>query len=195
MILSKSSNIWRLERAERMAVLIDAAPYFGALRQTLIKARSSVFIIGWDLDSRTRLVDETGRPSDNYPETFVHFLTALLEERPELLVRLLVWDSSVLYAFEREAFPSLSLGLRTPPGIRYCLDDYLPAGASHHQKIVVVDDAVAFCGGLDITIRRWDTPEHRPGDPLRVDPSGSSYRPFHDLQAVVAVAHWLCQFE
>jgi hypothetical protein len=28
-----------LERAERAAVLIDAARYFGALRETLIKAR------------------------------------------------------------------------------------------------------------------------------------------------------------
>ena len=178
-------NIWRLERAERVAVLIDAARYFGALRETLLKAQSSVFIIGWDLDSRTRLVDETAPPRDPYPETFVHFLTALVRERPQLFVHLLVWDYSMLYALEREPFPFVSLGLRTPPRIRLCFDDNLPAGASHHQKLVVVDDAVAFCGGLDITIRRWDTTEHRPNEPRRIDPTGASYLPFHDLQAIV----------
>jgi phosphatidylserine/phosphatidylglycerophosphate/cardiolipin synthase-like enzyme/uncharacterized membrane protein YdjX (TVP38/TMEM64 family) len=184
-ILRPHRNIWRLERAHRAAVLIDAGRYFGALREALIQARSNVFIVGWDLDSRTRLVGESGVPGDGYPETFIAFLTALVNERPSLTVYLLVWDYSVLYALEREPFPTLSLGWRAPRRIRYCLDDDLPAGASHHQKLVVVDDAVAFCGGLDVTIRRWDTREHRLDDPRRVDPSGSPYPPFHDVQAVV----------
>jgi hypothetical protein len=54
MILSAGRNIWRRPRARRVALLIDAANYFGALREALLKARSSVFVIGWDLDSRTR---------------------------------------------------------------------------------------------------------------------------------------------
>ena len=128
MILAPNRNIWRLERAERAAILIDAARYFGALREALIKARSSVFVIGWDLDSRTRLVGESGPPPDHYPETFVEFLSALVQERPQLLVHLLVWDYSILYALEREPFPTMSLGWRTPPRIRYCLDDDLPPG-------------------------------------------------------------------
>jgi phosphatidylserine/phosphatidylglycerophosphate/cardiolipin synthase-like enzyme/uncharacterized membrane protein YdjX (TVP38/TMEM64 family) len=177
--------VWRLERAERAAVLIDAASYYGALREALIKARSSVFIVGWDLDSRTRLVGESGRPVDGYPDTLASFLSALVCERPRLVVHLLVWDHSMLYALEREPFATVSLGWRTPSRIRYCLDDDLPVGASHHQKLVVVDDAVAFCGGLDLTIRRWDTPDHRLDDPRRVDPSGARYQPFHDVQAVV----------
>jgi phospholipase D1/2 len=72
-----------------------------------------------------------------------------------------------------------------PRRIRYCLDDDLPPGASHHQKIVVIDDAVAFVGGIDVTIRRWDTSAHRLVDPRRVDPAGTAYRPFHDVQAMV----------
>src|SRR3954467_11358589 len=92
---------------------------------------------------------------------------------------------SVLYSLERELFPIVALGWLTPRRIRFCLDEDLPAGASHHQKIVVVDDAVAFCGGLDVTTRRWDTAEHRLDDARRVDPAGLPYRPFHDVQAVI----------
>ena len=184
-ILAPNRNIWRLEGSRRAAVLIDGANYFGALREALLQARSTVFIIGWDLDSRTRLVGESGRANDGYPEGFVDLLTALVNERPQLTVHLLVWDHSVLYALERELFPIVALGWLTPRRIRFCLDEDLPAGASHHQKIVVVDDAVAFCGGLDVTIRRWDTTKHRLDDVRRVDPAGVPYRPFHDVQAVV----------
>lgn len=32
---------------------------------------------------------------------------------------------------------------------------------AHHEKLVVVDQAVAFLGGLDLAYGRWDTPEYR----------------------------------
>ena len=71
----------------------------------------------------------------------------------------------MLYALEREPFPSLKLGWNTPARVRFQLDNALPLGASHHQKIVVVDDALAFSGELDLTIRRWDTCRRQPRQP------------------------------
>ncbi|MDY6901599.1 MAG: AAA family ATPase, partial [Cyanobacteriota bacterium] len=41
---------------------------------------------------------------------------------------------------------------------RFVMDDEHPIGASQHQKIVVIDDTVAFSGGIDLTEKRWDTP-------------------------------------
>jgi phosphatidylserine/phosphatidylglycerophosphate/cardiolipin synthase-like enzyme/uncharacterized membrane protein YdjX (TVP38/TMEM64 family) len=183
-VLIPHRNVWRIERAERAAFLADAT-YFSALRESLIKAQSTVFILGWDLDGRTRLVGESGSADDGYPEIFADFLNALVTERPQLKIYLLVWDYSLLYAAEREPFPAFSMHWRMPRGIRYCLDDHLPVGASHHQKIVVVDDAIAFSGGQDLTIRRWDSSEHRVGDRRRIDPAGAPYAPYHDVQAVV----------
>ena len=119
------------------------------------------------------------------PETFAEFLTALVEERPQLDVRLLLWDFSLLYATERDPFPTMSLRWNTPHNIRFCLDDCVPIGSSQHQKLLVIDDTIAFSGGLDLTIRRWDTSSHRPNDPLRVDPNGEAYEPFHDVQMLV----------
>jgi phospholipase D1/2 len=184
-LIRPGHNAWRRVRASRAAVLIDAGHYFRAVREALLNARSTAFIIGWDLDSRTRLVGEDGRADDGFPEGFIDFLNAIVKRRPELLIHVLVWDYSILYANERGLFPVASLHWRTPKQVRFCLDDDLPFGASQHQKIVVVDDAVAFSGGLDLTIRRWDTREHRLSDPRRVDPAGVPYRPFHDVQAMV----------
>ena len=184
-LIRPGHNAWRRERAGRAAVLIDAGRYFGAVREALLNARSTVFIIGWDLDSRTRLVGEDCRADDGFPEGLIDFLTAIVKRRPELLIHVLVWDYSILYAIERELFPTASLRWGTPRHIRFCLDDDLPLGASQHQKIVVIDDAVAFSGGLDLTTRRWDTREHRLDDPAPRRLAGVPYAPFHDVQAMV----------
>jgi len=65
--------------------------------------------------------------------------------------------------------------------IHFALDGHHPFGACHHQKIVTVDDGFAFCGGIDATENRWDTSEHLPGDPRRVDKHGALLPPWHDV--------------
>ena len=42
-------NCWRIERAERVAFLVDGEEYFGAVRAALAKAQRSFFILGWDI--------------------------------------------------------------------------------------------------------------------------------------------------
>lgn len=184
-VLRPGRNVWRIERADRAAVLVDAAAYFGALRSAMRQARHRILIVGWDIDSRTPLVGPEGEPRDGLPATLGDFLCALVRERPELSVKLLLWNYSLYYALEREPLPLLALQWSTPPQIELCLDDEIPVGSSHHQKIVVIDDAVAFVGGLDLTVRRWDTADHLPANPLRVDPAGVPYPPFHDVQMMV----------
>ncbi len=178
-------NVWRVEQAHRAAMLVDAATYFGAVRSAMIKAQRSILVAGWDLHAQTRLVGPSGEADDGYPATLAEFLSALVTERPHLDISLLLWDFPVLYAAERDPFPTYSLSWTTPPQIRFCLDDCVPLGSSQHQKIVVVDDKVAFSGGLDITIRRWDTGAHAIDEAHRVDPDGKPYKPFHDVQMMV----------
>ncbi len=178
-------NAWRVARADRAAVLIDAAVYFGTLRKALLQARHSIYIIGWDVDSRTPLVGPPGEPEDGFPRELGPFLTALVERRPELKVNILLWDYSLFFTSEREAMPSFALRWKTPSQIDLCLDDAIPLGSSHHQKIVVLDETLVFSGGLDLTIRRWDTCDHDPASPYRIDPTGKPYRCFHDVQMMV----------
>lgn len=185
--LEPGRTCWRLARAERAAVLIDGDSYFGALRSAILKARHSIFILGWDIDSRARLCAAGAADADDpgAPDALGALLAHVVLRRPELQARLLLWNYSILYAGEREPLQSLTLGWATPPQIELRFDDALPFGASHHQKIVVIDDRIAFCGGMDVTSRRWDTSAHDPRNPDRVDPRGVAYRPFHDIQMVV----------
>jgi len=182
-ILRAGRNCWRTARARRVAFLVDGAAYFAAFRAAALRAERSIFIIGWDIDSRTPLVPED--PGDGLPRLLGDFLDALVRRRRSLSIYVLDWDFAMLYALEREPLPIYTLGWRTHRRLHFRLDDRHPVGASHHQKIVVIDDAVAFVGGIDLTIRRWDTPAHRPDEAHRVDPSGDPYPPFHDVQILV----------
>jgi phosphatidylserine/phosphatidylglycerophosphate/cardiolipin synthase-like enzyme/uncharacterized membrane protein YdjX (TVP38/TMEM64 family) len=184
-MLVPGRNCWRVERAQRLAFLVDAAAYFAAVRSAILQAKRSVLILGWDFDSRIRLVPEGA--GDGYPEELGEFLREVLRRRRELRVWILSWDFAMVFALDREWVPLYKLGWRTRfgPRLHFRLDDRHPPSGSHHQKVVVIDDAVAFVGGLDLTHGRWDTPEHRRDQPFRLDAQGRIARPNHDVQAIV----------
>ena len=182
-LLQPGHNCWRIERAHRFAMLVDADAYFRAVRAAIRNARHSVFILSWDIDSRTRLVPEGA--NDGYPEPLGDFLHAVVASRPGLRAYVLNWDFAMLYALEREWLPVYKLDWRTHKRLAFRMDGRHPIGGSHHQKVVVIDDSVAFVGGLDLTRARWDTPDHACDEPLRCDSDGKPHAPFHDVQAMV----------
>lgn len=188
-IALEGRNCWKRARAERASFVVDAAAYFKAFREAAKQARHSILIIGWDIDSRLRLLREEQGASqdiaaDGYPNQLGEFLNRLASEN-NIEIYILSWDFAMIYVFERELMPLFRLDWRASDRLHFRLDGNHPVGASHHQKIVVMDDAIAFSGGLDLTARRWDTTEHLPDDPRRTDPWGGYYHPFHDVQMAV----------
>lgn len=182
-LLQPGRNCWRIERARRLNMLVDADAYFRAVREAIRNAHHSIFILAWDFDSRVRLVPEGA--ADGFPEPLGDFLHTVVAARPDLHAYVLNWDFAMLYALEREWLPVYKMGMRTHRRLHFRMDARHPIGGSHHQKVVVVDDRVAFVGGLDLTRSRWDTPEHACDAPLRRDSDGKPHGPFHDVQALV----------
>jgi phosphatidylserine/phosphatidylglycerophosphate/cardiolipin synthase-like enzyme/uncharacterized membrane protein YdjX (TVP38/TMEM64 family) len=177
-------NCWRVAKSERAAFLVDGAAYFDAFRKAAMAARRSIAMVGWDFDSAVRLTPEA-TPADGLPATLLPFLNALCERNRRLSIHVLAWDFHVIYALEREPLPIIKFGWQSHRRVHFALDGEHPVGASHHQKIVVIDDAVAFVGGLDLTFVRWDTPAHDAGDARRLDGEGKITRPMHDVQMAV----------
>jgi phosphatidylserine/phosphatidylglycerophosphate/cardiolipin synthase-like enzyme len=173
-------NCWRLATARRVAFLIDAQSYFRALGDALEHAERSVFILGWDIHSRVSL-----DPHELPGRGIGALLAELVERKPELCVHVLDWDFSFLLIPTRELVPWLRLDRGAARRMMFRLDSRHPVGGCHHQKLVVIDDAVAFVGGIDLTANRWDTPEHRVDDARRTNPWGRSYAPYHDVQLAV----------
>lgn len=184
-LLEPGRSCWRIASAARGAFLVDGEAYFRALHDALGRAREQVIILAWDVDSRLELLqgDASGRAGASCLEDRLH---EVLDANQGLRVFLLDWDFSVIYALEREWMPVFRLPWARHRRLWFELDDQLPYGASHHQKVVVIDDAVAFCGGFDPTLARWDTTRHERNEPRRRTPAGVAYPPFHDVQALVA---------
>ncbi len=180
-LLNPGANCWRLERADRVGWLVGGRAYFRAVRQALLEAERHAVVLAWDLHSEVLLERDEENPDDGLPRKLGPFLNALLEARPNLEIHLLVWDFSMIYAAERE-WRLFSDAFRDPhPRLHLHYDDRLPMNASHHQKVIVVDDALAFAGGFDLSSWRWDSAKHRLHDERRTDPHGDPYQPYHDL--------------
>ncbi len=174
-ILKEGHNCWKTAATNRLAVLVDAAAFYKAFVDVAEQAKESILILAWDIDWRTKLIE-------NDDETFAQFLIRLVKKNKRLHIHILEWDFAMIYAAERGLMPMFGAGMPGHRRIHYEKDDKHPLAGSHHQKIVVIDDQIAFCGGLDITRQRWDTPEHIPNDSRRIDANNAPYSPFHDIQ-------------
>ncbi len=184
-ILKPGDNCWRIDHADQIAFLVDGADFFRAFREAVKRARRSVLIMAWDIDSRVKLIRED--ESDGLPVGLGDFLNAMVERNDQLEIHVLDWDFVMIFAPDREWLPLYKQNWNRHPRLHFCLDDRHPTGACHHQKIVVVDDQVAFAGGLDLTTGRWDTPEHLPCDPRRRDLETEPVpQPYHDIQMMVS---------
>ncbi|MFP4166607.1 MAG: VTT domain-containing protein [Opitutales bacterium] len=180
-ILRPGGNCWCVSRVERGAFAIDGANYYRAFREAVLQARRSVVILAWDISEGIELLREED-PRDGFPTELVDFLYAVLDAKPELEIYILLWDYSMVYLHEREWLPLTRWRREPHPRLIMEKDDAICMGASQHQKVVVVDGGFAFTGGLDLSVWRWDTTEHRAVDPRRQDPRGKPYRPYHDIQ-------------
>ena len=170
-------NCFRVGHARRVSLIIDGDAYFKAFVNSALRATRSIVIVGWDFHSRTQL----HHGLVGVPEMLGDFLNFLAKRRRRLDIRILTWDYPVLFAKGRELSPIYGLGWRPHRRVRLRYDDHYPVGASQHQKIVLIDGALAFCGGLDLTRSRWDTKDHTAGDHRRINEGDEShYAPFHD---------------
>ncbi len=184
-LLVAGETCWRVERADRYAVFVDAADYFAALKKALLGARRRVLLIGWDFDPRIRMDPRApGRARD---DRLGRVLEAAVRANPELEIGVLQWDLGMVYGLGRGLVPIVLLGRRTPDRLTFAVDTHHPVGGAHHQKIVVIDDCLAFAGGIDVTADRWDTTDHPDSSRPRARPrSHRDMGPWHDVTSLVS---------
>jgi phospholipase D1/2 len=183
-LFEEGRNCRRVAAAGRVAFVVDGDDYFRLFMEAAERARESIIVVAWDFNSNCCLDVECDAKDPR--AKLGEYLNDLARRRRGLHIHVLDWDFPMIYAKDREAPVKVRLGWGWKPHRRVHLefDNTHPPGGSHHQKIVVIDDAIAFCGGLDLTCQRWDTSAHAPGDPHRVV-ADQPYPPFHDLMIAV----------
>jgi phosphatidylserine/phosphatidylglycerophosphate/cardiolipin synthase-like enzyme len=125
-------------------ILVDGASALPRMAAALQEARSHVHLAGWHFSPEFALV-RNGEP------VVLRNLLAELAERID--VRVLVWAGAPLPLFRpsRRAVREMRRRLCAGNRIRCALDSRERPLHCHHEKIVVVDDRLAFVGGIDLT--------------------------------------------
>lgn len=184
-LLTPGQTCWRVARADRFACIVDAADYFKYVKAAMLRARHRIMLIGWDFDAR--MTFERGASTLPGPNQLGAFLYWMLWKRSALEVYLLKSNLRLLPAFDGIWFgltPVALVNQISSKRMHFAIDGAHPTGSVHHQKIVVIDDAVAFCGGIDLTAGRWDTRAHQHDSHGRRT-MGRSYGPRHDVAAAI----------
>lgn len=184
-LLTPGQTCWRVAHADRFACIIDAADYFTHVKAAMLRARHRIMLIGWDFDAR--MAFERGANTLPGPNQLGAFLFWMLWKRPALEVYALKSNLRLLPAFDGIWFgltPVAVVNQISSKRMHFATDGAHPTGSVHHQKIVVIDDAVAFCGGVDLTLDRWDTPAHKDESDGRRT-MGRRYGPRHEVAAAV----------
>jgi phosphatidylserine/phosphatidylglycerophosphate/cardiolipin synthase-like enzyme len=183
-LLHPGETCWRVETADRVALLVDSSAYFSAALSAMRRARRSIFLLGWGFDPRTRLrPDPSGE--EHGPDEIGNLLRRLSAERPELEIHILIWKSALPISASQHFFPHRAREWFEGTRINFALDASVPFGACHHQKVLVIDDRLAFCGGGDFGVDRWDSAAHLDADGRRIMPGGLEHAPRHEVMMMV----------
>ncbi|KAI8991905.1 hypothetical protein BDF20DRAFT_812470 [Mycotypha africana] len=143
---------------------IDGHNYCWAVSEAIERARECIYIEDWWLYLR--------RPPSKYPE---YRLDALLKRKADEGIKIYEVEMALTLdsRHTKDALQALSeniIVLRHP--------DHDIGGTffwSHHEKFVVVDNEIAFLGGIDLCFGRWDTNGHPLADFNGNDPESELF--------------------
>ena len=134
----------------------DGKWYFSDLCDELRKARSEVLITDWWMTPYF-LLKRPNKNEENHPDR----LDTVLKECGERGVKIFI----VLFREPLDLLCNDSYDCQLhleniSRNIRVRRHPIVPQPWSHHEKCVVIDQKVAFMGGLDICYGRWDNTDH-----------------------------------
>src|SRR5581483_8745605 len=178
---------------------VDGQETFKLMYDKIHQSNTCVYIANYDLDPALRFVRNSDQPAtyaghdhDAYP------LQDLLVEkaREGVEVKMIVWEPRLALkllpgadkrgingrADEVDIINEIAKRYGISDRLAVRIDSTAPTLTSaHHEKIVIVDNKVGFCGGLDLSRGKWDTSSHEYDNPQR-DPNSE---PWHDVHLMV----------
>ena len=166
-------------------ILIDGAAAFPEMERAMRQARSHIHLANWVLSPDFRMTRPgygipavDGATADAASPEGTPIRELLAELAAKVSVRVLLWAGPPMpwSPLGRPATHALRDQLTQGTRVECLLDPHERPLHTHHEKIIIIDDELAFVGGLDPTHfanDRYDSSEH----PLRESPG------WHDMAA------------
>uniref|UniRef100_A0A671Q6H4 phospholipase D n=1 Tax=Sinocyclocheilus anshuiensis TaxID=1608454 RepID=A0A671Q6H4_9TELE len=137
--------------------VVNAAGYFDAIADALEGAKKEIFITAWWLSPEIFLK----RPVLDGNMWRLDHVLKRKAVRVKIFV-LLYKEAEVVMGLNSEYTKKTLMGLHS--NIRVIRHpDHMPSTAllwAHHEKLVVIDQSLAFLGGIDLAYGRWDDSQH-----------------------------------
>lgn len=162
-----------------MGFLQDADQYYQAFFEALPQARKNVFISAWELESKVNLA----KISSDLPSDLRRYFSFLARDNRNLKIKIFCWKPGLYLKFSRERLAEYKWRKVSDEGVIYKSERSPYAFGSFHEKIVLVDNACGFLGGMDVSTHRWDTPSHEIETDFKEKGEGF-YLPIHDVQFI-----------
>jgi phosphatidylserine/phosphatidylglycerophosphate/cardiolipin synthase-like enzyme len=139
-------------------VLVDGEEALPRIAEAIAGARSHVHIAGWSVTPDFAL---------SAGETPLILRDVLADAAGRVPVRVLLWGGAPLplYPLSRRVVRGIREALCRGTAIQCALDTHERPLHCHHEKVVIIDDELAFVGGIDLTDlagNRLDRPSHPP---------------------------------
>src|SRR3546814_287608 len=87
-IVVEGRNCWRIERADKARMIVDAADYYALLERLMADAKERILLIGWDFDPRIALKPD----KDGKGEPLGEYMLRLEHEQPDRDIDILRWN-------------------------------------------------------------------------------------------------------
>ncbi|AFM99380.1 phospholipase D [Encephalitozoon hellem ATCC 50504] len=176
---------------------IDGKSYFHNLYETLCLARREVFIAGWWIYPTLYLRKEPDNGELDKTYRLDHVLKKLAEGG--IRIKILMYKEA-LGALNIDSNRTCELLSNLHKRIEVLMHPnnagYIPIYWTHHEKIVAIDQRIAYVGGMDLAPGRYDTQEHAlfsteywpevsGGGRWEGDTGGVRRMPWHDVQCKI----------
>ncbi|KAL3883140.1 hypothetical protein ACJMK2_029433, partial [Sinanodonta woodiana] len=162
---------------------VDGSSYFEAVADALEKAKEEIFITGWWLTPEIYM---------KRPMTQGDYwrLDAILTRKAKAGVKvfILLYKEMEIALNINSRYSKYALVRKCPENIKVLRHPDHGASANgvllwaHHEKLVVIDQKIAFLGGLDICFGRWDDETHKLTDLGCIIRRGNTPQNSYDIQ-------------
>jgi hypothetical protein len=165
----------RSEKHSRYYPMVDGEEVYATMARAMLAAKEQIFIAGWCVNPFIYLIR-----NESIPNLAEYRLDQILLRTAQRGVQIfiIIWHETTFAGLNLGTNRIRKMLVEMSPNI-HCIvhPRNLPFSWSHHQKIIVVDQIVAFVGGLDIGWGRFDNYRHRlaDNDHLHITWPGTDY--------------------
>ncbi|MFP4210091.1 MAG: phospholipase D-like domain-containing protein [Alkalispirochaeta sp.] len=174
-------------RAGRLALISSSEEYFRLLDRAITAAKRRILVVGWSFDDRIVLVRDNAESLDIEPSgcSLGELLVQRARQNPELRIQLRIWRAPAVFGADQHITSWFQEQAQTLENLELVRVTSTSAFSARHEKFVIIDDAIAWIGGIDLSHNRWDTEDHIGDDLRRINPDGERYVAYHDTQLML----------